>query len=135
MVCIHCGQKTQVINSRTQRRANQVWRRRRCVSCQAVFSTLESTDYGAVWLVRGSTSRLSPFSRDKLFLSLHKSCQHRPTAASDAGALAETVIGKLSGQVQDGVIPVKSIAAAVQVALARFDKAAGVHYQAFHQIV
>jgi transcriptional repressor NrdR len=132
MVCVHCGQKTQVSNSRLQRRANQVWRRRACLNCGAVFTTLESTDYGAAWLVKGLTGALAPFSRDKLFLSLYASCQHRPTAITDAGALSDTLIAKLLPQVQGGVVTTQAIAAAAQVALSRFDAAAAVHYQAFH---
>ena len=132
MVCIQCGQKTQVINSRHQARTNQVWRRRRCLTCQAIFTTLESAAYDAAWLVKGYTGSHIPFSRDKLFLSLYHSCQHRPTAISDAAALTDTVIRKLLAEVRASVLDVRSIAAAAQVALNRFDKAASVHYQAFH---
>jgi transcriptional repressor NrdR len=131
MVCIHCGQKTQVTNSRPQHRTNQVWRRRACLSCKAIFSTLEAADYGAAWLVR-SSGGLTPFNRDKLFLSLYHSCQHRPAAISDATALTDTVISKILAQAHDGVIGAPVIAATVAAALNRFDKPASVHYQAFH---
>ena len=133
MVCVHCGQKTAVINSRSRLRTNQVWRRRICLVCHAVFSTLEAADYGAVWLVKGLDGHLQPFTSDKLFLSLYQSCQHRPTALTDARALTDTVIKKLFTQVKDGVIPTKTIMTTAQIALVRFDKAASVHYQAFHQ--
>jgi transcriptional repressor NrdR len=132
MVCVHCGQKTQVTNSRLQQRTNQVWRRRACLACRALFSTLETADYSAVWLVKGLNGHVVPFMRDKLLLSLHRSCQHRPAALSDASALTDTVIKKLLTQAKDGVIPVQAIASTVQTALARFDQAASVHYQAFH---
>jgi transcriptional regulator NrdR family protein len=73
-----------------------------------------------------------PFSRDKLFLSLYRSLQHRKTAVDDAAALTETVIKKVSASVTDGVIKASAVTAAAQVALNRFDKAASIHYQAFH---
>lgn len=133
MVCVQCGSPTQVINSRHQKRANQVWRRRRCRQCSAVFTSEESAAYGAAWAVLGPSGALKPFSRDKLFLSLHRSLQHRSTALEDAAGLTDTVIEKLSGAVKDGVIESRTIVSTVQVALTRFDKAAGTHYAAFHK--
>ncbi len=132
MVCVHCGSSTGVINSRHQRRSNAVWRRRQCAGCRAVFTTREATDYSAAWAVRGRQGGLRPFSRDKLLLSLHRSCQHRTDALKEAGGLAETVISKLADQASDGVIETRAIIQVTQVALNRFDKAASVHYRAFH---
>jgi transcriptional regulator NrdR family protein len=134
MVCIHCGEKTHVTNSRAQKRSNQVWRRRQCRACGAVFTTEETAQYEAAWLIRDARGSLRPFSRDKLFLSLYKSCQHRKTALEDAAGLAETVIKKLGGQVQDGVVNRINVIQVTQVALNRFDKAASSHYMAFHPI-
>lgn len=132
MVCIQCGQKTQIINSRPQRRTNQTWRRRKCVSCSSIFTTNESADYSALWRVRGAHKHLEPFSRDKLFLSLLRSCEHRSAALDDAAGLTDTVIKKLLSQTEDGLLEAYQIAQTAQVALNRFDKAASVHYAAFH---
>jgi transcriptional regulator NrdR family protein len=84
------------------------------------------------WLVQATSGNLEPFNRDKLFLSLYTSCRHRPQALEDASALTATVIGKLSSATADARISSRSIAQVVQVALNRFDKAASVHYRAFH---
>jgi len=134
MVCIHCGSETQVTNSRLQKRSNQVWRRRQCLNCGAVFTTGESAQYNAAWAVSSKTGSIQPFSRDKLFLSLHNSCLHRQKALIDASALTETIIKKVSAQILDGVVDSRIIAQVAQVALNRFDKAASVHYQAFHAL-
>ena len=131
MVCVHCGGKTKVVNSRQQRKANQVWRRRQCLACGAVFSTREGAQHELAWLVQNK-GRLEPFSRDKLFLSLYKSCGHRPTALSDARGLTDTVVGKLPAHIVDGAVGGRDIARVALVALNRFDKAASTHYQAFH---
>lgn len=131
MVCIYCSANTQVINSRPQKRSNQIWRRRQCTACTNVFTTEESVAYGLAWLVE-SKHGLQPFSRDKLFISLHRSLQHRPSATADAGALSETIIKKLLNQVVKGRINSRIISQAAQVTLNRFDNAASVHYQAFH---
>ena len=133
MVCIHCGNKTQVINSRSQRRMNQVWRRRQCHKCRAIFTTEETVQYGAVWSIKDASGALQPFSRDKLFMSLYRSCQHRRSALSDAGGLTDTIIRKVSALAEDGAVDRQAIARVVHVALNRFDKAASVHYQAFHK--
>jgi transcriptional repressor NrdR len=132
MVCVLCGQKTKVINSRLQRKANQVWRRRQCLSCKTVFSTQETVQHELAWLV-GDKGRFEPFSRDKLFLSLYKSCEHRKTALSDAKGLTDTVISKLPAHLSGSMLKPGDIAAVAQVALNRFDKAASVHYQAFYK--
>jgi transcriptional regulator NrdR family protein len=75
---------------------------------------------------------LEPFSRDKLFLSLYESCEHRKTALGDARGLAETIISKLSAHLVDGAVTSGEITRVAQVALNRFDKAASTHYRAFH---
>lgn len=133
MVCIHCGSETSVINSRPQKRLNQIWRRRRCNTCKAVFTTQETADYAAAWMVVGRSGSLEAFSRDKLFISINKSLQHRETSLGDAGALTDTSIKKLAAQTQAGTIDATTIIQIVQVALNRFDKAASSHYQVYHR--
>jgi transcriptional regulator NrdR family protein len=132
MVCIVCGNDTKVTNSRPQKRANQIWRRRQCTVCGSIFTTEESPKYEIAWLVE-SSGGLAPFSRDKLLLSLHRSVQHRPTAIEDAAGLVDTVLHKLQGQAIDGKLSRRTIVQVVQVALNRFDTAASVHYQAYHK--
>lgn len=132
MVCVYCGGDTSVVNSRLKKKDNRVWRRRRCTACGATFSTAETAQLGLAWQVRDG-SRLKPFSRDKLFMSLYGSCQHRKTALEDARGLTDTVTGKLSGYIRDGVIGKGDLVQVVQVALNRFDKAASVHYAAYHR--
>lgn len=132
MVCVHCGGKTAVTNSRHQKNANQVWRRRSCQNCGAVFTTEESAAYSGAWAVQSPSGAISPFSRDKLLLSVYESLKHRPEALNDAAGVTATVIHKLSGVAQDGRLDARSIQNAAQVALHRFDKAASAHYELFH---
>lgn len=131
MVCIYCRADTRVFNSRLQKRLNQIWRRRRCSKGHA-FTTQERADYSSAWRIKTLSGTLTPFSRDKLFLSLLESCKHRPAAVTDAGALADTITSGLTAPDHDGIIPVSELVRRSQVALNRFDKAASVHYQAFH---
>ncbi len=133
MVCIYCKSQTQVFNSRLQKKLNQVWRRRRCTAGH-VFTSLEAADFSNHWLVRGSDKRLRPFLRDKLFVSLLASLQHRKTALQDASALAATIMEKLRAELDHGTLDAATVSQVAQVALNRFDKAASVHYQAMHRL-
>ena len=133
MVCPHCSSNTQVINSRLQKRANSVWRRRKCIQCEAIFTSREVADLSAAWRVIHQKTGLQPFLRDKLFLSLYKSLQHRHTALTDAGDLTDTIIGQLTRTKTDGPLSPAAIVQAVTTVLSRFDTVAQVHYQAFHR--
>lgn len=84
------------------------------------------------WAVSGPDRQLKPFSRDKLYLSVFKSCGHRPDAVDDAGMICDTIIKKLAGQTINGVLPSDRIKQLALVALSRFDKAAGMNYSAYH---
>ncbi|MDB5168667.1 MAG: nrdR [Candidatus Saccharibacteria bacterium] len=132
MVCIQCGHETSVANSRHQKRSNQVWRRRKCQNCGCIFSTTETTNYSGSWRVLGNNGRLHPFSRDKLFISIYESLQHRRGAIHEADGLVTTVISKLSPHVKNGVIKSGDVVTVTQVALNRFDNVGSTHYQAFH---
>jgi len=132
MVCVYCAGDTQVINSRLQKRPNQVWRRRKCLACEAIFSTHEAAAYDAAWRVKTADGRLIPFVRNKLFISLYKSLEHRSSALDDATALTDTIMGRLLKATQNGAVDAKTIASTAHGVLKRFDKAAAVHYLAFH---
>jgi transcriptional repressor NrdR len=133
MVCIYCGEKTEIINSRPQHRSNNVWRRRQCNSCKSIFTTAESVDYATAWTVRSLSGRYEPFSRDKLFISIFESCKHRKRPLNDATDLTQTVIKKLLSEVKDGSMRAPDISRVTQVVLNRFDQAASVYYQSFHR--
>lgn len=132
MVCMYCSSKTEVTNSRLQKRTNTVWRRRQCLSCKSIVSTIEQVDYEKSWVVQYSDTSLQPFLRDKLFVSIYKSCQHRPTALPDALGLTTTVIAACRPLAKSGSLPVRVIASQTLRTLQRFDQAAAIHYQAFH---
>jgi transcriptional regulator NrdR family protein len=85
-------------------------------------------------MVLGKKNTLVPFSRDKLFISLYKSCAHRKNAISDATALIETISSKLLfGKDHQAVLSPTTIREMVIEVLGRFDKPAMVHYLAYHE--
>lgn len=77
----------------------------------------------------------TPFLRDKLFLSIYKSCKHRPEAIQEATHLTATVICKLLPSIKEGCIEIGEIAKVTASTLKLFDYTAFVQYQAFHPIL
>lgn len=131
MVCPYCKNSTQVVNSRPQKTTNSTWRRRKCTSCGAIFSTIEQIDWFQAVSVRRTTS-LEPFDRDILFLSIHGSLRHRTTAIRDATALTHTVMAKLRQFINQGTIDIEHISEITAAVLDNFDIAAATAYRAFH---
>jgi transcriptional repressor NrdR len=131
MVCIYCGGDVTVSNSRPQKSRNQVWRRRPCKACGAVFTSIEALDLSQA-LVVAKNNALQPFDRDRLFISLYESLRHRPAAASDARGLCDTVTAQLIKVAASGQIDVRTIISTAVNTLRRFDQAAATHYAAFH---
>jgi transcriptional repressor NrdR len=133
MVCIYCHKETRVVNSRRQKRPNQVWRRRNCDNCGAIFSSIEGVDLRtAISLDIGT--HLEIFSRDKLFLSIWDSLRHRGTAIEDATALCNTVIAKLLANTDNALLSRAVLTSITAQTLARFDQPAFVHYNAHHPV-
>ena len=132
MVCPYCLSNTDVVNSRPQKRANAVWRRRKCQNCTAVFSTTESIDLTQAVSVRRTIS-LEPFARDVLLLSIHDSLRHRPTAATDATGITNTIITRLL-PAKNATIDREHIVAMSMDVLEHFDRTAWTHYCAFHPL-
>jgi transcriptional regulator NrdR family protein len=132
MVCIYCHSKTEIINSRHLNKSNYTWRRRRCLQCKSVVTSLEEIDLSKVWVVKNRFSKIEPFSRDKLFLSLYNSLGHRKTALNDASAITTTIISKISEKSSSGLIEFNDISETVLNILSKFDKSAATYYRAYH---
>jgi transcriptional repressor NrdR len=132
MVCIYCGHSTKVVNSRLQRQTNNIWRRRQCLSCGAIFTTHESFDPTTSLLVQYPKTDPVPLSRDRLFLSIYNSCRHRPDALREAGHLTTTVLSLLLDQHKDAAVPVERIVTTATTVLERFDPTAATVYKAYH---
>ncbi len=134
MICIYCGSKTRVSNSRAQNKTNQTWRRRKCLGCQGVFTTVEQTDLATSLIYRKDSSHTEPFQRNKLLFSIYSACGHRKNASSDATALTVTIVSKLLPKVSTATLKRSDIINVATDVLKHFDKAAAVHYTAYHPL-
>jgi transcriptional regulator NrdR family protein len=134
MVCIYCGHKTKTTNSREKKRDKGVWRRRLCPSCQATFTTHEGVDWTTAIAYKTDTGHIEPFSRDKLFVSIHDSLKHRKDATETATALTDTILVKTIAHITDATVNRHDLVAISTKVLKNFDKAAATTYQAYHPI-
>ena len=132
MVCIYCGSKTKVTNSRAQKKTGQTWRRHTCTVCGAIFTTIEAPDLsGSLRFVAHDTT-LRPFERDVLFVSITQALGHRRDAVAAASALTATIIAQLLKTAEGGLITRSKVVSTAAATLTRFDKASAVHYTAYH---
>lgn len=131
MVCIYCGSQTRVINSRLQKRNNQVWRRRECLVCQAVFTTHEAVELESTLSVSQS-GQFSPFMPDLLLKELTWALQDRKDVYAASREVLGTVIAKLLALPQKPVFSPADISRTVSEVLRRFDKRAHLRYVAEH---
>lgn len=137
MVCIYCGGKTKVVNSRHQRKTNTTWRRRECRNCGGVFTSQEVMKLEGAVLVRSanpSQAVVQPFSRDILWLSIYEALGHRKQPLRDATGLTDTIISKLLPRIQHAQLTTGDVKAVATEVLKRFDKAAATYYLAYHPL-
>lgn len=130
MVCIYCSGNTSVVNSRPQKRSNNIWRRRSCSKCAAIFTTIESPDTSSSIIVKHADGSVTPFLRDKLFMSILKSLPENDQYES-AAELSTTIIASLVGQPEKlKPINVADIIKTSQTVLRRYNKTAYLRYSA-----
>ncbi len=131
MVCIYCGGETYVTNSRKQKRSNQIWRRRQCKACHAVFTSHESIDLTSALMVasRGSTK---PFITDMLFTEVLLALQDRKDFYVAGREVTSTVTSQLLKHSTHPVIQAPTISQVAAKVLKRLDKRAYLRYLAEH---
>lgn len=133
MICPYCKKDSQVTNSRHQKRSNSVWRRRKCTSCNAIWTSLEHLHYATVWRVRKGNQNLTDFRQETLLISLYKALQHKKTADIGAKYVCDTVIARLTTK-KLAELPTTLIANTSYDVLRRYDKVAAALYKATHSL-
>jgi transcriptional repressor NrdR len=132
MVCIYCNNETRVINSRLQKRNNQIWRRRKCEACEAVFTTHESIDLSSALLVKSGASK-TPFLADRLFADVLSALIDHKDKYVAAREVTATVIKNLLQEKPNNLLfSSKSISKITSTVLKKFDKHAWLRYVADH---
>lgn len=131
MVCIYCGGKTKVTNSRSQIRNNQVWRRRECLACHAVFTTHEAVELESALSVE-QNGQNKPFLPDSLLKELMLALKHRKDVYTASREVLGTIVRKLLVLPRSPLFKPADISRVTADVLKRFDKRAYLRYLADH---
>lgn len=132
MVCIYCGHETRVTNSRWQKRSNQVWRRRKCKTCKAIFTSHESIDLSSSLIVDYGASQ-EPLIVDKLFTEVLLALQDQKDLYVTAREITSTVILELLKLPEKPVYLPRTISQVTAKVLKRFNKQAWLRYVSEHK--
>ena len=130
MVCIYCGADTKVSNSRLQKRNNQIWRRRQCLGCQAIFTSHEAIDLSSGLLVGLEAPKA--FNEDLLYSDLLMALKDRKDAYTAAREACYTVIQQLLKLPQKPQFTTTDISRVCAVVLKRLDQPAYHRFYADH---
>jgi transcriptional repressor NrdR len=131
MVCLYCGGKTEITNSRRQKRSNQVWRRRHCLTCNALFTTNEAIDYRLSLLV-DRLGALEPFEPEKLFTGVLLALQDRQHSFTEAREITDSVIAELLKLPSRPIFKTREVSQTASLVIKRFNKQAWHRYTAEH---
>ena len=118
-------------NSRRQVRNNQIWRRRQCLACGAIFTTHEAIELESALSVR-KDGRPEPFLPDLLLNELMQALKHRDDAYTASREVLGTIIKRLLRLPQKPVFLTSDITSVTTEVLKRFDKRAYLRYIADH---
>lgn len=130
MFCINCGQKTtQVINSRQNTKMPHVWRRRKCIQCNFVFTTYESIALDQL-KVALSEGKVVDFSHVVLLTSIARCFKRSHSNIETAEALCRTIEAKLLKQGQK--TSPEAICEVSYSVLNHFDRIVALQYAAHH---
>lgn len=131
MECPYCQSRTSVENSRLQKRSNQVWRRRACKACRAVFTTHEAIDLSTTLLVQNKAD-MEPFSAERLYADILVCMPRRPDRYIAAKEAAFTVVVQLLTQQSSATVTPQQIVQSTSKVLKALDSKAYLHYTANH---
>lgn len=100
MNCPFCGSsQIMVTNSRPTKGSSQIWRRRKCLNCDGVFTTYERMDLSHLTVIKRSGKR-QRYSRAKLYSGIyHSLIDKKGVDRGEASALSEEITSKIEQQI------------------------------------
>lgn len=138
MICVNCQQdSTGVTNSRPHKKQASVWRRRRCSSCNYIFTTSETPLASELLEVIRNDGTSTAFSIPRLTVNIAGFLSHRKgSVADDAYWLSETIYQTLIKRGNGGeAVPIHELLNTAHQTIERFDALAGLQYAAKYRIV
>lgn len=91
MNCPFCGHPdSKVVDSRPTDEGGSIRRRRECLSCQKRFTTYETVEHVAMYVVKKDGTR-QPFDKNKILNGLTHACEKRPVPITTLEGVANEV--------------------------------------------
>lgn len=136
MFCINCFHiKTSVVNSRPHKKQPTIWRRRQCVKCHTIFTTLERVAITDQREVHSADNSSHPFNIGRLVISISQAFTHNIHSSKyDSLWLAQTVEATLIAQTR-GDLTTDQIGHTTYNVLKKYDELAAVQYAARHRLI
>jgi len=128
--CPYCGgQESRVIDSRSL--DDGVRRRRKCVACNARFTTYERIQPHEIFVIK-KDGRCEEFSRDKLFAGIRKACEKRPLPTGAIDKFVDTIEAELY-KVGKSEVPSSYIGDLVMEGLKKLDHIAYIRFASVYR--
>lgn len=127
--CLHAN--TQVIDTRLSEGSNSIRRRRRCMSCDSRFSTLEAVEMRMPLIIKRTGEKVL-FDPAKLFTSISRALHKRPV---DQDTI-ETVVSEIETKLYHmGVkeVPSQLIGDMILASLVKLDEVAYVRFASVYK--
>src|SRR5581483_4653519 len=112
------------------KRNNQIWRRRKCSKCQAIFTSHEAIDLSSTLLVECEGPK--PFIEDLLYSDLQTALKHRPDSYGAAREASYTVIKELLKLSNKPLFKPTDISRVAYGVLEKLDQRGALRYRADH---
>lgn len=132
MNCIYCDSETMVTNSRLQKRSNQIWRRRKCKTCGAIFTSHEAIDMSSSLIVDYGALQ-EPFVIDRLFTEILLALQDQKDLYVTAREITSTVLAELLKLPEKPIYQSSTISRVTAQILKRFNKQGWLRYVSEHK--
>jgi len=128
--CPYCGsQESRVIDSRSLDEV--VRRRRKCLACNARFTTYERIQPHDIFVIK-KDGRREEFSRDKLLLGIRKACEKRPLPTGAIDKFVDTIEAELY-KVGKSEVPSSYIGDLVMEGLRKLDHIAYIRFASVYR--
>lgn len=120
-----------MIDSRASKEGATIRRRRECLGCSYRFTTYEEIEHEQLMVVKRD-GRREALSKEKLLLSMKRSCQKRPVSEQDVADAAERIINEISDS-HEREVPAEHIGDCVMRELRALDQVAYVRFASIYR--